>query len=207
MKPAVAVTLMLALLAFHAASQAQIFVCKEAGGRTLTSDRPISECADRPIRVLDGRGNTRRVIEPPLTAEQKRKLKEQEEQRKADDIVAAERSRIDLAIKTRYRSETDIEMARGRATAPIEEKIRREKSSLAEAEKQQAEAQAEADAVQKKNRQLPAHVKHKLDDATQSVIAARKQLEEAEGERTQVSARYDDTLKRFRELSGVAASR
>ena len=207
MKSAVGVIMVLSLLAFHVSSRAQIFVCKDASGRTLTSDRPIPECADRPIRVLDGRGNTRRVIEPPMTAEQKRKLKEQEAQRKADEIVAAERSRIDLAIKTRYRSEADIEMARERATAPIEETIRREKSFLAEAEKQEAEAQTEADTAQKKNRQLPVHVKRKLDDAAQSVIAAKKQLEEAKGERTQVSARYDDTLKRFRELSGVTASR
>jgi hypothetical protein len=98
-------------------------------------------------------------------------------------------------------------MARERATAPIEETIRREKRSLAEAEKQEAEARAEADALQKRNRQLPAHVKRKLDDAAQSVTAAEKQFEEAEGERTQVSARYDDTLKRFRELSAVTASR
>ncbi|KRB87814.1 hypothetical protein [Noviherbaspirillum sp. Root189] len=207
MKSAVGVTLMLSLLAVHVSSNAQIFVCKDGSGRTLTSDRPIPECADRTIRVLDGRGNTKRVIEPPLTAEQKRKLKEQEEQRKSDAIVAAERSRIDLAIRTRYRSEADIEMARGRATAPIEEKIRREKNFLADAEKQKAEAQAEADTAQKKNRQPPAYVQRTLDDATQSVIAAKKQLEEAEEERTHVSARYDDTLKRFRELSGMTASR
>ena len=49
-------------------AQAQFFQCKDASGRTLSSDRPIPECADRPVRELGRNGMLKREVPPPLTA-------------------------------------------------------------------------------------------------------------------------------------------
>jgi len=52
-------------------ARAQLFVCTAPSGRTITADRPPPECADRPIRELRPDGSVRRLIEPPLTPEQR----------------------------------------------------------------------------------------------------------------------------------------
>ncbi len=39
-------------------AQAEIYICKDASGKTLTSDRPIMECQDRKVRVLGKNGLT-----------------------------------------------------------------------------------------------------------------------------------------------------
>jgi len=50
------------LLMIAPSAYAQLYVCTDARGRTLTSDRLPAECADRPIRELRSDGSVRRVI-------------------------------------------------------------------------------------------------------------------------------------------------
>jgi hypothetical protein len=119
------------LMLVLADGHAQIFMCKDAAGHTLTSDHPIPECADRAMRELDNRGMVRREIAAPMTAEQKRQQQADEEKRKAEQAAAQEQKRNDRAIRLRYRSEADIEAARERSLAPIQDKLQREKASLA----------------------------------------------------------------------------
>jgi hypothetical protein len=63
------------------------YICKDANNRTITSDTPPPECANREIREYGRDGTLRRVIEPPLTAEQ-RKQREEQAKIKADEEAA-----------------------------------------------------------------------------------------------------------------------
>ncbi len=181
-------------------AHAQIYMCKDASGRTLTSDRPIPECADRAIRELDKSGRMRREIAPPLTAEQKQELKLQQEKRKAEEIVADEQRRNDRILRARYRNEGDIETARKRELEAVEDQIKREKTVLASAEKEQQEAQAEADALRKQNKTVYIALQHRLNNAAESVSGAKKSLQEYAADLAQINAKYDAMLKRYREL-------
>lgn len=190
----------------HWSVHAQIYMCKDATGRTLTSDRPIPECADRSMRELDKQGRTRREIKPPMTAEEKRQLQLEEEKRKAEEAAADERRREDRLLKARYRSEADIELARRRALDVVEEQAKRERSGLAAAEKQQLKTQSEVDALKKKNASVSKALQQRLDDDSHAVDSAMKKIQEYDAEIAQVNARYDATLKRYRELAGMQAT-
>jgi hypothetical protein len=195
-------------LAFaHWSAHAQIYMCKDASGRTITSDRPIPECADRAVRELDKSGKTRREIPPPMTAEQKRELQLQQEKHKAEEAAADELKRSDRLLRARYRDEGDIETARKRALEIVEEQIKREKVTLAAAEKQQQQAQAEADSLRKKNTALSAALQHRLDDSAQSVGGSKKALQEYEAELGLINAKHDAALKRYRELATASAAK
>ena len=52
-----------------------IYMCKDATGKTITSDRPIPECADRAVKELDKNGVIRREVSAPPTAEEKKQAK------------------------------------------------------------------------------------------------------------------------------------
>ena len=200
-------TLFLSLAMMQWGAQAQIYMCKDATGHTITSDRPITECADRAVREFDKSGRLRREIPPPLSAEEKRKLQLEEEKRKEDEVAAEEQRRSDRLLRARYKSEDDIEEARKRALEQIDDRIKRDKMALASAEEQQRQAQAEADALKKKNARVPTVLQHRIDEASQSVLAARKAIQENEADAAEVNAKHDAILKRYRELAATAASK
>jgi len=190
--------LMLTLADGHA----QIFMCKDAAGHTLTSDRPIPECADRVMRELDNRGMVRHEIAPPMTAEQKRQQQADEAKRKADQAAAQEQKRNDRVIRLRYRSEADIEAARKRSLAPLQDKLQREKASLAAGQAERQHAQSAADAHQRSDAAVPPASQHEL-----AAAASQKVIEECEAEIEHINAHFDQTLQRYRELKQATASK
>jgi hypothetical protein len=186
--------------------QAQnILICKDAVGRTHTSDRPIPECADRAIREMDKTGYVRREIPAPLTAEQKQQKQFEEEKRKAEKAAAEEQRQSDRALLARYRHENDVEVARARTVDPIADQLKREKAVLASAEKNQKAVQLEVGQAPDKNK-LPPAAQRKLGDADQAVESTKKRIREYETEIAQINARFDAALKRYRELNAATAS-
>ena len=196
--------LFLSLALPAAGIHAQIYMCKDADGRTITSDRPIPECADRAMRELDKSGRARRDIPAPMTAEEKRRLQQEAEKRKAEDAAADEQRRNDRLLRARYKSEADIEEARKRALELVDDRIKHDKATLAAAEKQHQQALGEADALKKKNATVPTVLQHRIDDAAQTIAATRRALQGHEADAAEVNARHDALLKRFRELNVAA---
>ncbi len=88
MNHAVRLSLWWSLCALPCAAQAQIILCKDGAGRTFVSDRAIPECADRAQRVMDRSGVVRQQIPAPLTSEQKKAQRAEEERLRIQ--VAAE---------------------------------------------------------------------------------------------------------------------
>lgn len=198
---AVKLVFVLPMVFAHAAMHAQtIYMCKDASGRTLTSDRPIPECEGRAIRELDKSGLVRRNIPPPPTPEQKRQQQLEEEQRKAAAAVAEEQKRQDLIIRTSYRSDADIEKARRAAIALEEEQIRRDKVALANGLREQKQAHADAEPYTRKKKPLPAGIKQRIEDLDEIVEAINASILEHETEIGQINTKFDALLKRFREL-------
>ena len=186
-------------------AHAAIFMCKDASGRTLTSDRPIPECADRAIREYGNNGAVKRDIAAPLTAEQKREKQLQDDKKKADLAAADEQKKADRALSARYRSEEDITAARKRDSSVISDQIAQQKKALSVADKDWKEAQVAVES-QKKKGVVPAGMQYKLDRAEQSVRDLKIRVSESEVELAQVHAKYDSTLQRYREITKTAST-
>lgn len=175
-------------------SQAQIFTCKDASGRMLSADRPIQECAHRPMREISREGWVRREIPAPLTAEQKRQLQLQEEQRKAQQVALEAQRQFDRVLMMRYSSEAGIETARRRELQLQQEKLQEATRLVSDAERSSAE-------LHKKKNVLPADLVQKRDLAEQAIRTGKQDISQIEAAIVQTNARYDSTLKRFRELN------
>jgi hypothetical protein len=89
-------------------TQAQIYSCKDASGKVISSDRPIPECARADMRVLNADGSVKQVIPAPMSAEQRARAAE--EQKRADDArrAAEEQKRRDRALLQAYKTEQDL---------------------------------------------------------------------------------------------------
>jgi hypothetical protein len=188
-------------------SQAQIYMCKDASGKTITSDRPIPECADRTIREYGKSGNFKRDIPPPPTAEERHKQEAEEARKKAEEAAAKDQKRADSALLARYHNEADLDNARKRSLAIVQEQQKRENASLAKSELLLKQAQTEVDANNKKKTPVPPVLIRKVDDLQNSVNASKKRIQDQDAELAKINAKYDDELKRFKELTGAAASR
>jgi hypothetical protein len=195
-------TLILFSLLNAASARADIFMCKDASGRTLTSDRPIPECADRAMREYGKNGMVKRDIPAPLTAEQKREQLAQQEKKKAADVLADEQKKADRALLARYQNEGDIERARLRDTASLAELIGQQKKALTTAEQEWNTLQAAAP-----QKQTGGANAGKVGKAAQKALDARLTLQDTQAELGQVNAKYDQILKRYRDISEVASSR
>jgi hypothetical protein len=182
------------------AVHAQIIMCKDASGKTYTSDRPIMECADRPIREFGKNGFLKREIPAPLTAEQRRQKQLEEEKRKAEEIALAEKKQADRALLARYRNEGDIEVARRRTLEIVQEQINRHADTLAVAEKRHQDVQSEI-AQAKNKKDAPPGLQRRLEESGKALGVEKQKRHAYEAELVKINQQYDATANRYRELN------
>jgi hypothetical protein len=198
-------TLVFLSLSYSIGAHAGVFyMCKDASGRTLTSDRPIPECADRTMREYGNNGVLKREITPPLTAEQKRAKEIERQQRQAQQVALEEQRRTDRALLARYRSEEDIEAARKRSSATLIEQVEQQKVELAVADKEWQTARAAVDARREQG-EVPPALQAKLVQALENLRVRRTLLRESEGSLSQINAKYDTVMQRYRDVATASA--
>jgi hypothetical protein len=195
--PLVPVALAIALLAAGTA-QAQLYVCTTASGKTITADRPPPECADRPIRELRADGSVRRVIEPPLTSEQ-RAQRDAERKRQIEE-ADRQRSQMrrDLALLETYASEAEIEASRNRALGDRQVLIERATKRLEELKRDRKRLDNEAEFFVK--RDMPEKLKRAFAANNEMMSTQHKAIADTRADMARVNERYDGEAKRFREL-------
>jgi hypothetical protein len=203
-----AVKTLVFLSLFHAvcAHAGVFYICKDAAGRTLTSDRPIPECADRTIREYGSNGVLKREIVPPPTAEQKREKAAEAQRRKAELAAVEEQNRSDRALLARYRSEDDIAKARQRDSAPLIEQLDLQKSELAVAEKEWQVIRTAVD-TQREKGDVPQIMQTKQARALENVRTRKNAVRDSDAALARINAKYDEVLQRYRDISQMASSK
>ena len=191
-------------LASPVCAVAQIYICKDAGGRTITSDRPIAECANRAMRELDRNGMTRREILPPLTPQEQRARDTLREQQRIETVIAEEQRRNDLALMTRYRNEDDIASARRRAIDLLNEQMQIDTKALTREMTEMKAAQVPV--VAAGNKPLSGKDRTRLEEATRSVERRLSSIERRTAEIDRIHQTFDQSLKRFREIRDTEAT-
>lgn len=187
-----------ALLLAVVAAQAQTFVCTDARGRTISSDRLPPECADRPVRELRPDGSLRRLIDPPLTPEQ-RVAKAAEERRKQEEADARrETTRRDHALLDAYANEQEIEDTRRRALASRAAIIERAQRRIEDHYRERKRLDAEAEFYVK--RELPDNLQRAYQVNDSLLRSEQKIMAEAKADIDRLNERFDADMKRFREL-------
>ncbi len=185
-------------------AQAQkIYACKDASGHSITSDRPIPECANRPMNELNQSGMIKREIPVPLTAAEIRIKKETEAKRKADEAEAIEQRRRDQTLLQTYKSEQQIMLERQQSLTQLQNNVDIALTAKAAAEKKQKAAQLEADGFKAKGAPVPTFVKTKITDAERMAQEERRNAETYEAEINKEKAKYDDLITRYRSVSSA----
>lgn len=197
MRPTLAAAL-IGLAVVAPLAQAQLYVCTDARGRTITGDRPPAECADRAVRELRSDGSVRRVIEPPLTPEQKA-ARDAEAKRQRDE-AEKQRSQMrrDLALLETYASEAEIEETRNRALGSRQQLIDRAQQRLLDHQKERKKLDSEAEFYAK--REMPDKLKRSFDSNAALMRSEQRIIDDVKADMERVNGRFDAELKRWRDL-------
>ncbi|WP_051378101.1 DUF4124 domain-containing protein [Derxia gummosa] len=187
------------------ARETTIYSCRDGNGRTITSDQPIPECLNREQRVLNRDGSLRRVIEAPLTPEQ-RAAREAQQRRETEEIQARELARQhDRVLLSSYSSVESLELARKRALAESESMLEVSQTRLVALEKERLALQGEFDFYKKT--QPPAALQAKIDENARARAFEMALMQRRNEEIARINARFDADRARFIQLGGEPTTR
>jgi hypothetical protein len=198
-----------ACLGGNAAAQG-IYTCVDAKGRTLTADRPIIECLDRPQQELTRTGTVKRQIGPSLTAREQ--AAQQEKDRQTAELRAreAEEKRRDRALLLRYPDRAVHDQERATALAQIDEVIKASSKRTLELAEQRKAVNSEFEFYVKDPGKAPPSLKRRLEENDSSVLVQKRFILDQEQEKKRVNRRFDEELVKLKELwasSGGASAK
>ncbi len=194
-----------AALAGPAAAQKLYKYTDPVTGKTVYTERMPAEAAGKPNEQLNRQGTVTKRNEGALSPEQVA-AKEAERKRKLDeDIAAKEEKRKNMALLNTYSSEQDIAEARARAIKVNAEAVDEAQRKLADAQKRQQELAGEAEFYTKKP--MPRQLKQDIQVNEAAIASHTELLDKKKKEIEAINAKYDEDLRRYRELvkSGAAA--
>jgi hypothetical protein len=179
-------------------ASASLYVCTDAKGKTITADRPPPECGNLPVKELRSDGSVRRVIQPPLTDEQRRAQIEKARREYQEQEARRTQARRDIALMETYASEEEIESARQAALNSRQLMIDRSNQRLdafaAESVKLEHEAEFYA------NRKMPDKLERAIDSNRELAQAEHRLITDMQADMLRINRRFDAELMRFREL-------
>lgn len=183
------------------AAQAQIYICKDAKGRTHTSDRPIDECNNTAVREVSRSGVTRREIAAPLTEEQKRQARQEEERARAEKQALNEQRQNDRALLARFQTEQQIIDARERTAIQSREQLRLSRAAYVEIENRRKPLQQQVDQLLAQKKPVPHDLARRYDDLDNQLAMQTRKIAMQEEEVEQIESKYAGMIRRFRELA------
>lgn len=186
------------LVLIAAPVSAAVYVCTDANGRTITSDRPPRECAKVPVKEMRPDGSVRRVIEPPLTAEERAERAAQERRDYFEQERRRAQTRRDIALMETYGNESEIEAARQAALNSRQALIERSRQRLEGYARERKRLENEAEFYA--NRTLPIKLEHAFEANASLTQSEEKLVADMQAEMLRINERFDAELKRFREL-------
>jgi hypothetical protein len=200
MKLTIKTILLATALLGSAAASAQIYTCVDAKGRKLTSDRPISECADREQKELNSNATVKRTVVPPMTQEEQRVFDEKKKAALEEQIRLQEEKRKDRALLTRYPSRAVHDNERAEALAQVDDVMKAANKRVGELAAQRKDINAELEFYKKDPAKAPPLLKRQVEDNDNSAAVQKRFIADQEGEKKRINVRFDEELVKLKSL-------
>lgn len=179
-----------------------IYSCIDSQGRRLTSDRPIPECQTKEQTLLNQDGSVRRVIPPPMTAEERAEREAAERRAVEERVAKVDAYRRDRNLMNRFPNEAAHRKAREAALDTVRTAMKNSSLRLTDLGNERKPLLDEAEFY--RGRTLPASLKQRLESVEASVEAQRQLIATQEAELVRINRLFDVELDRLRKLWGGA---
>ena len=183
-----------------------LYVCIDAKGRRLTSDRPIIECLDREQTELGPTGQVIRKVGPSLTAAE-RAAEEEKARRAAEERNRQlEEKRRDRALLTRYPDRTTHDRERTKALDAVDEVIKTANRRSSELQWQRKKLDNDLEFYGGDAKRVPPVLKRQIEENDQLQAAQKRFVANQEDEKKRINSRFDEELARLKGLWGQHAT-
>ena len=211
MTPQLVVLAAVALLAAPLAAEAQkgapspgdrfTYRCTGTDGKKYYGSTIPTACLGQPIDQLNSRGVMVKRLDPE--GDEKARLeKEAEEKRKLEeDVARKDLLRRNRALLATYSSEKDIEAARRRALGDNQRAVTEAEARIESLKKRHAAYSKEAE-FYKDNAKPPAKLSEDIRATEVDIEATNGLLATKQKEREAINSKYDDEMRRYKELTG-----
>ena len=201
MKAAARLILLIASLGLggEALAAANFYCCNDPAGKQVCGDILPQACIGRPHREVGENGMTIRLIEAPLTAEQRAHRAAEDERHKVEEELRKEQQRKDQALLNTYGNEKDIDVMRKRAEADVYQSVKNAESKIVEIKALRKKFENEAEFYKKKA--LPPEIQKGFRDTDFEIKAQESVIEAKKKELEIIRIKYDDDLRRYQDLN------
>ena len=206
MKTSIKITITAGLWLASALAWAQIYTCVDAGGKKITSDRPIPECAEREQKELNSSGTVKRTVKPVMTAEEQRLFDNKQRAENEERSRIAEEKRKDRALLTRYPNRASHDQERTEALTQVDDVMRAATKRIGELGTQRKEVDAQLEFYKKDPSNAPPSLRRQVDDNNNSVAVQKRFVIDQEGEKKRINTRFDDELVKLKTLWQLTAA-
>jgi len=183
--------------------------CVTKAGRKYYGSTIPPQCAGEPVEALSAQSTVLFRIEPPLTPEQRaaqaaeaEKSAAAEEARRESETAARVQSRRDQALLQTYASEKDIEMVRQRALTDNRAAAAQVETRIGMLRQRQDKFSREAAKYTKTGEAPPHQFEQDVRAVAYDLSLQEQLLESRRKEAAAINARYDEEIRKYRELTG-----
>ncbi|MBS1189974.1 MAG: hypothetical protein H6R10_1766 [Rhodocyclaceae bacterium] len=191
----------LALWSATAAQGANMLCCQDpTTGRRACGDSLPEQCRGRAYKILDGAGNVIKEVGPPMTAEQKAQAAAEAQRKKEAEAAQQEQRRKDQALLATYSSVADIDQARDRSMAGVQEAIKQTEGKVTALKQKRKKLEGELEFY--KNKPVPPEITKGIQDIDYDLKAQQGLIDAKKAELEKIRAKYDEDKRRYMDLAG-----
>ena len=195
------------VLAQQQPSSSGLYTCKDAQGRTLTSDRPLPECLDREQRELRRTGGTLRRIEPTYSALELADREERERKSQMGMARRTEEQRRERALLVRYPNPAAHERECAEALASLDAILRAARQHLQALASDRSKLEDELEFYKGNPSRAPEALRLRMEDTQRRLEAQRSFIAAQESEKERLRTRFEEERARLTPLWSLAAGR
>lgn len=195
----------LIVLMLQCAHAQSIYVCTNAQGKRITSDRPIAECADREQRELNQSGSLKRTLVPTLTAAERAQKEEAARLKAEEQAKDAEERKRNRSLLVRYPNKAAHDKELEQALTQVDRANAEAQKRLAEVTKQSAVLALEADFYKSSKTAIAPLLVKKIEQNEADLKIQKDFLTAQDEEKKRIHARFDEERSRLAPLWAEAS--
>lgn len=185
-------------------TQAALNKWTDEKGQVHYGDEVPAEYLNQKRAVLNEQGVVVKDLKSKEQLEKEKQEKSAAEAAKNAKLIESKKQDLrDRVLLDTFTTERDIQIARSDRVAAVESQIQLAESNIKDGERKMKELNERITAIEKSGRKVPENVYKEKDSVSRQLENNFKYVETKQEERAEINKKFDEDLRRFRELKGI----
>lgn len=195
---------MLIISSLATASQAALNKWTDEKGQVHYGDEVPAEYLHQKRAVLNEQGVVVKDLKSQGQLEKEKQEKAATESAKNAVLIESRKQELrDRVLLDTFTTERDIQIARNDRVSAVDSQIQLAESNIKDGDRKMKELNERISSIEKSGRQVPDNVYKEKDSVSRQLENNYKYVESKQEERKEIERKFNEDLKRFRDLKGI----